>query len=101
MRFRTARCCGAQATALSQNCHSRAHSPDRACGPMPATHTTKWSFTMRIRFTFLCAALALAACAARPPSAQQDVGALSAQPAAFAQAGATVHGRPEKVMIVT
>ncbi|HEY4805139.1 MAG TPA: purine nucleoside permease [Paraburkholderia sp.] len=56
---------------------------------------------MRIRFTFLCAALALAACAARPPSAQQDVGALSAQPAAFAQAGATVHGRPVKVMIVT
>ncbi|MBB2931557.1 purine-nucleoside phosphorylase [Paraburkholderia silvatlantica] len=56
---------------------------------------------MRTRLTSLSAALALAACATQPPSAQQDIATLSAQPAAFAQAGAAAHERPVKVMIVT
>ncbi|MEX3998971.1 purine nucleoside permease [Paraburkholderia sp. EG285A] len=56
---------------------------------------------MRTRLTLLCGALAFAACAAQPRSAQQDAGTLSAQPAAFAQAGAAAQGRPVKVMIVT
>ena len=56
---------------------------------------------MRTRLTLLCAALSLAACASQSPSTQQDARSLSAQSAAFAQSGASAHGRAVKVMIVT